>query len=87
VFIAGARRRRALEFARRRLQAQGVGGRPVLYDGIFACMAGVVKEGGVMALYTGCTANVMKMAPAQAITFGCMGAIKPTLFDVAGKFS
>ncbi|KAH8064099.1 ATP transmembrane transporter [Aureococcus anophagefferens] len=70
-----------LESARRKMQAQGTGGRPVLYSSIWGCIAGTVKTGGVGALYTGCAANVVKMAPAQAITFGCMTVIVPALTD------
>ncbi|KAH8050643.1 ATP transmembrane transporter [Aureococcus anophagefferens] len=65
----------------RKMQAQGTGGRPVLYSSIWGCIAGTVKTGGVGALYTGCAANVVKMAPAQAITFGCMTVIVPALTD------
>ena len=68
-----------LESARRKMQAQGTGGRPVLYANITECIAGTVKQGGVGALYQGCVANIIKMAPAQAITFGCMQVIVPTL--------
>ena len=68
-----------IESARRKMQAQGTGGRPVLYSSIFQCIAGTVRGGGVGALYTGCAANVVKMAPAQAITFGCMSSIVPAL--------
>ena len=70
-----------LESARRKMQAQGTGGRPVLYSSIWGCIAGTVKTGGIGALYTGCAANVVKMAPAQAITFGCMTVIVPALTD------
>ncbi|KAH8067190.1 ATP transmembrane transporter [Aureococcus anophagefferens] len=69
------------ESARRKMQAQGTGGRPVLYSSIWGCIAGTVKTGGIGALYTGCAANVVKMAPAQAITFGCMTVIVPALTD------
>jgi hypothetical protein len=65
-----------LESARRRMQAQGTGGRPVLHTSIFSCMAGAAREG---SLFQGCGANVLKMMPAQAITFGCMTVIVPAL--------
>lgn len=61
------------------MQAQGTGGRPILYTSIASCIAGTVRAGGVRALFVGCAANVIKMAPAQAITFGAMTVIVPGL--------
>ena len=72
-----------LESARRKMQAQGTGGRPVMYKGIFECLAGTLKNEGVSGLFAGCTANVIKMVPAQAITFGCMTVIVPAVTGLA----
>jgi solute carrier family 25 phosphate transporter 23/24/25/41 len=72
------------ESVRRKLQVQGVGGRPVLYKGIFSGLAGCIKTNGVMSVYEGCFANCIKMAPAQAITFSCIEIFKPLMLTLAG---
>ncbi|GMI01172.1 hypothetical protein TrST_g826 [Triparma strigata] len=68
-----------LEAARRKLQMQGVGGRPVLYTGLADCLIKVAKEEGIGGLFRGCSANIVKMAPASAITFACYEKILTTL--------
>lgn len=68
-----------IESMRRKLQAQGTGGRPVIYSGLIDTFRQVLAANGVRGLYVGCAANIVKMAPAQAITFGCMDALKPVV--------
>jgi solute carrier family 25 phosphate transporter 23/24/25/41 len=49
-----------LESIRRKLQTQGVAGRPVQYAGIVDCAAKVVQTSGVRGLYAGLAANLLK---------------------------
>ena len=59
------------------LQTQGLAGRPMLYRNVFDCLqqsykSGVEiagRRGGVKALMSGWSANMMKNIPANAITF------------------
>eukprot|EP00520_Triparma_pacifica_P006964 CAMPEP_0118640684 /NCGR_PEP_ID=MMETSP0785-20121206/4883_1 /TAXON_ID=91992 /ORGANISM="Bolidomonas pacifica, Strain CCMP 1866" /LENGTH=444 /DNA_ID=CAMNT_0006532085 /DNA_START=10 /DNA_END=1341 /DNA_ORIENTATION=+ len=53
------------ESARRKMQLQGIGGRPAIYSGLFSCMSGVVRIEGVQGLFRGVSANIAKMAPAS----------------------
>ena len=68
-----------LESARRKCQLQGVSGRPVLYDGLADCVRKVVRKEGIGGIFRGVTANLVKMAPASAITFACYEEILKTL--------
>ena len=68
-----------IESMRRKLQAQGTGGRPVIYSGLIDAFRQNVANNGIRSLYVGCGANILKMAPAQAITFGCKDALEPIL--------
>ncbi|GMH70693.1 hypothetical protein TrLO_g13248 [Triparma laevis f. longispina] len=68
-----------LEAARRKLQMQGVGGRPILYNGLADCLIKVAKNEGLGGLFRGCSANIVKMAPASAITFACYEKILSSL--------
>lgn len=69
------------ELIRRRLQVQGVPdpktgvARPILYKGVVDSMRGIIATEGVAGLFNGCTANCLKMAPANAITFACYEVI------------
>ncbi|GMH46274.1 hypothetical protein TrRE_jg9591 [Triparma retinervis] len=67
------------ESARRKMQLQGVGGRPAMYKGLFDCMGGVVRTEGIGGLFGGVSANIAKMAPASAITFSCYESILKNL--------
>ena len=58
-----------LECVRRKLQSQGFGGRPILYDGLVDCFKKVVKAEGVGGLYNGCKANNIKGVFAVPVTF------------------
>jgi len=71
------------EAARRKMQLQGIGGRPAMYKGLFDCMGGVLRTEGVGGLFRGVSANIAKMAPASAITFSCYESI---LKELKGKF-
>jgi len=69
------------ELIRRRLQVQGVPDpktgvpRPMLYKGVMDSLRGIVAKEGVAGLFNGCTANCIKMAPANAVTFACYEVI------------
>eukprot|EP00656_Telonema_subtile_P029567 TRINITY_DN32678_c0_g1_i2.p1 TRINITY_DN32678_c0_g1~~TRINITY_DN32678_c0_g1_i2.p1 ORF type:complete len:333 (-),score=75.57 TRINITY_DN32678_c0_g1_i2:115-1113(-) len=69
-----------LQMAWKRIQVQGIGGRPVLYTGTLQCITEVVKSEGVRGVYSGLQANLIKLAPTGAITFMAVEAVK----DVAG---
>ena len=43
------------------------------------CLRQNVAKNGIGGMYVGCAANVVKMAPAQAITFGAMDFFKPKI--------
>lgn len=75
-----------IEMTRRKLQAQGIGGRPILYDNLWQCITTVVRTEGIIGLYYGVTANVVKGFPAQAITFGCISLFKPYMMELSKKF-
>lgn len=74
-----------IEMTRRKLQAQGIGGRPILYDNLWQCISTVVRTEGLIGLYYGVTANVIKGFPAQAITFGCISLFKPYMNELSKK--
>ena len=58
-----------LEMIQRRMQVQGVGGRPVLYTGVAQGIAKVAREEGIGALWRGLAPNYTKILPAAAISF------------------
>jgi len=74
------------QMAWKRLQVQGVGGRPVLYDGTFDCIKKVVaKEGIRKGVYAGLVPNLIKLAPSGAISFMAVEAIKDYMGWRPGK--
>jgi solute carrier family 25 (mitochondrial phosphate transporter), member 23/24/25/41 len=60
----------------KRIQTQGVAGRPVLYKGPVDCMVKVVKTEGAKGVYSGLRANLMKLAPTGALTFMAVESVK-----------
>jgi solute carrier family 25 phosphate transporter 23/24/25/41 len=59
-----------LELVRRKLQVQGLGGRPIIYKGFADCVQQVyAKEGGVRGFFKGLPANMLKTPPSVAIVF------------------
>lgn len=58
-----------LQLVRTRLQAQGMPGRPILYDGILDCIMKTLARDGVRGLYKGLAPNFMKSVPAMAISY------------------
>jgi len=58
------------ELIRRKLQVQGLQGRPVLYKGVVDCGMKVVETQGFLGLYRGLAANMLKSPLNVAIVFG-----------------
>eukprot|EP00940_MAST-03C_sp_MAST-3C-sp2_P002145 g2145.t1 len=65
-----------LQMVWKRIQVQGVGGRPILYKGPFDCMRKVIAEEGARGVYSGLRANLMKLAPTGALTFMGVEAVR-----------
>jgi len=64
------------QMAWKRLQVQGVGGRPIQYAGTIDCLRQVVVKEGVRGVYAGLVPNLIKLAPTGAISFLAVEAIK-----------
>lgn len=60
-----------LEAIRRKLQVQGVAGRPVLYSGSRDCARKIIKQHGWSGLYIGLGANMTKTPLSIGVTFAC----------------
>jgi solute carrier family 25 phosphate transporter 23/24/25/41 len=73
------------ESVRRKLQVQGVGGRPMLYNGWFDCVKKTVAQQGVRGLYKGLGANMIKTPPSIAITFGTYEWLMSSVFKAQKK--
>lgn len=58
-----------LESIRRKLQVQGIGGRPILYNSWFDCFTKTIRQTGVTGLYRGLGANLVKAPLSIGITF------------------
>lgn len=58
-----------IDLLRRRLQLQGIGGEPKLYNGPFHAITTIVKNDGVLALYRGMIPCYLKVIPAISISF------------------
>ena len=51
------------------MQAQGVGGAPLKYNGMFDVVRKTLKYEGVRGMYKGLVPNLMKIAPAAGISW------------------
>ena len=69
-----------LALIRTRLQAQGSGGRPVLYTGTVDCARAIYTAHGVRGLYAGIGPNMLKAVP--AISIGYVVSIPPVPFPL-----
>lgn len=58
-----------LALVRTRLQAQGVGGVPLKYNGMVDVFRKTIKGEGFRGLYKGCIPNLFKLAPAAGISW------------------
>lgn len=68
-----------LQMAWKRIQVQGIGGRPVLYTGTVQCIKLVVKTEGVAGVYSGLQANIIKLMPTGALTFLGIECVKKVM--------
>lgn len=57
-----------LEVVRRRLQVQGLAGRPILYSGTFDCLRSILRKEGIRGFYAASLPSYLKVAP----SIGCM---------------
>ncbi|CAJ1954899.1 unnamed protein product [Cylindrotheca closterium] len=64
------------QMAWKRLQVQGIGGRPIQYSGTVDCLRQVVAKEGIKGVYAGLVPNLIKLAPTGAISFLAVEAIK-----------
>jgi len=64
------------QMAWKRIQVQGVGGRPVLYKGPADCLRQVIRSEGARGVYAGLPANLVKLAPTGALTFLAVEVVK-----------
>ena len=71
-----------IESSRRKLQMQGVFGRPYNYSSMWECLRGVARKEGLRGVYSGLGSNLMKMAPASAITFAVYDDVLARLNDL-----
>ncbi len=74
-----------LEMIRRKLQVQGLGGRPVRYAGWVDCLKQSFAEGGARGLFRGWTANMVKTPPSIALTFGAYELLMKYVFNTNVK--
>ena len=51
------------------MQAQGMGGVPLKYTGMFDVIRKTVQHEGIQGMYKGLTPNLMKIAPAAGISW------------------
>lgn len=51
------------------LQAQGMGGAPLKYNGMFDVIRKTVQHEGIRGMYKGLAPNLMKIAPAAGISW------------------
>lgn len=60
----------------KRIQVQGIGGRPIRYSGPVMCISTIVREEGFAGLFNGLRANLVKLAPTGAIQFYAVDQLK-----------
>ena len=73
------------EAVRRKLQVQGFGGRPVLYEGWWDCVKKVVGKEGARGLFRGLGANMVKTPPSIALTFWAYELLMKNVFHANVK--
>jgi len=60
----------------KRLQTQGIGGRPVRYKGMVDVWQQIIAKEGMRGMYAGWVPNLIKLAPTGAITFLAVEQVK-----------
>jgi solute carrier family 25 (mitochondrial phosphate transporter), member 23/24/25/41 len=68
-----------LALVRTRMQAQGIGGKPPKYTGMYDVLAKTYRNEGVRGLYKGSLTNLAKLAPAAGISWFCFEETKMLL--------
>mmetsp|Transcript_34865 Transcript_34865/g.137758 ORF Transcript_34865/g.137758 Transcript_34865/m.137758 type:complete len:355 (-) Transcript_34865:4931-5995(-) len=58
-----------LDVVRKRMQLQGVGGRPIQYRGFFDAMRNIAKQEGAPALYRGLSPTYMSVFPSAGVSY------------------
>lgn len=53
--------------------------RPVVYDSMSQCFAGIVRSQGVRGLYRGMLPNMLKAVPAMGISYAAFATLKTLL--------
>mmetsp|Transcript_19064 Transcript_19064/g.44538 ORF Transcript_19064/g.44538 Transcript_19064/m.44538 type:complete len:476 (-) Transcript_19064:62-1489(-) len=71
-----------LVIIRTRLQMQGIGGRAMMYTGVYDCFTKTLQREGVRGLFKGLGANTIKSAPAAAINFALYDRTKDLLKEL-----
>ncbi|EGG20887.1 EF-hand domain-containing protein [Cavenderia fasciculata] len=73
-----------IDLLRRRLQVQGIGGKPAVYSGPFDACKKIVQEEGVKGLYKGMIPCYLKVIPAISISF-CVYELMKNLLGIDSK--
>lgn len=73
---------------RRRMQLQGVDNGPRKYRNAIDCYRTIARREGILALYRGCSVNLLRVAPSNAVQFGVFEMLKSLLMppDEAQSF-
>ena len=74
-----------LNLARTRLQTQGVNGRPRLYNGLFHCLATIVRKDGPKGLFVGLLPNMLKAVPASMLMYITFRRVQLHLDEIAHR--
>ncbi|KAI0562746.1 Mitochondrial carrier [Gracilaria domingensis] len=68
-----------LDVVRKRLQLQGIGGRPVLYRSMLHAASGIVKKEGPLALYRGLQPMYISAIPSAGVSYVVYETVKKAL--------
>lgn len=71
-----------LESTRRKLQVQGIGGRPKVYTSWWNCFTKTIKDHGYVGLYRGLCANLVKAPLSIGIVFATYETLMKYAFNV-----
>ncbi|GAM17017.1 hypothetical protein SAMD00019534_001920, partial [Acytostelium subglobosum LB1] len=76
-----------IDLLRRRLQVQGIGGKPKIYNGPYDAFRKVIQEEGFKGLYKGMIPCYLKVVPAISISFSVYEMMKKLLDINTSKIS
>lgn len=68
---------------RKRMQVQGLNGRPRVYHNSFQCAKGIFLSEGFRGFYGGCLTNVIRAVPEAAIQFALFDAVRDSFVNLA----